>query len=233
MKKISRRLQDVFQLCHQKTSSRRLDQGEYVRFSHTSSEDIFNMSWSRPIHSSWSYVFKTSSRRFNDVFKTFLRRLQDILQKCLQDIFKTSSRRFKDDFKTSSRRLTNTSLRYLQDVLQRCLQDIFKTYHQAKLFVSTRLRDVFSMFSDFLRRTARTGCLQKDLPRSHFSEIYGQCTEFARVIKICQVLVFHWTTSFSGRTSTKEFFLRFFNTTNTYKIYKIFEIYKNWTLHIK
>ena len=39
-------------------------------------------SWSRPIYLSWPYVFKTSSRRF-----------QDVLQKRLQDIFKTSSRR--------------------------------------------------------------------------------------------------------------------------------------------
>ena len=34
------------------SSSRRLDQGEYVRLSLTSSEDVFKMSWSRPIYSS-------------------------------------------------------------------------------------------------------------------------------------------------------------------------------------
>ena len=61
-------------------------------------------SWSRPIYSSWLYVFKTSSR-------------------CLQDVFKTSSRR-----------LAKTSSRHLQDVLQGCLQDVLKTYHQVKLF---------------------------------------------------------------------------------------------------
>ena len=32
----------------------------------------------------------------------------------------------------------------------------------------------------------------------HLREIYGQCTKFARVIKISQVLVFHFTTPFSG-----------------------------------
>ena len=61
------------------------------------------------------------------------------------------------------------------------------------------------------------GYLQKDLLRSHFCEIYGQCTKFAKVMKIYQVLVFHFTTPFSGflqreaylepgRTSTMESF---------------------------
>ena len=64
----SRRLQDVFKTSSRplqgvfKTSSRRLDQDEYVRLSLTSSEDVFKTSWSRPIYSSWPYVFKTSSR---------------------------------------------------------------------------------------------------------------------------------------------------------------------------
>ena len=52
-----------------KTSSRRLDQDEYVRLSLTSSEG----------------VFKTSSKCFQDVLKTSSRHLQDV--------FKTSSRR--------------------------------------------------------------------------------------------------------------------------------------------
>ena len=55
--------EDVF-----KTSSRRLEQDEYVCLSLTSTED----------------VFKTSSKR-----------LQDVLQKCLQDVLKTSSRHAK------------------------------------------------------------------------------------------------------------------------------------------
>ena len=58
-------LEDVF-----KTSSRRLDQDEYVCLSLTSSEDVFKTSWSRPIYSTWTSckkVFKTSSRRLQDV----------------------------------------------------------------------------------------------------------------------------------------------------------------------
>ena len=65
--------------------------------------------------------------RLQDVFKTSSKRLEDVLQKHLLDIFKTSSR-------------------HLQDVLQRCLQDVFKTYHHVKLFLLTSLWDVFNTF---------------------------------------------------------------------------------------
>ena len=64
--------------------------------------------------------------RLQDVFKTFSRRLQDVLQKRLQDIFKTSSRRFEDVFKTSSRRL------------EKRLQDIFKTSSRRLAKISSR-----------------------------------------------------------------------------------------------
>ena len=73
-----------------------------------------------------------------DVFMTFWRRLQDSLPEDLEDIFKTSSRHFEDFLKTCSR--------HLQNVLQRCLQDVFKTYHQLKLFLITRFREVFNTF---------------------------------------------------------------------------------------
>ena len=91
----------------------------------------------------------------------------------LQEVFKTFWRLLQDIFKTSFKNVFKTSSRHLQNLLQRYLQDVFKTYYQ--------VRD-----------------LQKDLPRSHFWEIYGQCTKFARVIKISQVLVFHFTITFSG-----------------------------------
>ena len=112
-----------------KTSSRRLDQDKYVRFTLASSEDIFIFKtfWSRPIYSSWPYVFKMSSRCFESVFKTSSRRLEN----CLQDISKTFSRRFEFVFKTS-------------------FKDIFKTYHQVKLFLLTRL---WEAFNTFLRRS--------------------------------------------------------------------------------
>ena len=77
-----RRLEGVFCLRLQTTSSRRL-QGVLIK------TNIFALlirlqktSSSRPTYSSWSYVFKTSSRRFQDVFKT-----------SCKNVFKTSSRR--------------------------------------------------------------------------------------------------------------------------------------------
>ena len=84
-------------------------------------EDVFRFrlqktSWSRPIYSSWLYVFKTSSRRFQDVFKTFRRRLQNV--------FKTSSRRLQD-------LLEDVKLlrwRPVEDVFKTCLEDVLKTF---------------------------------------------------------------------------------------------------------
>ena len=117
---------------------RRLDQEEFVRFSLTSSED----------------VFKTSSRRLSQEQyvrpgHTFSRRLQDVLPRCLQDVYKTSSRR-----------LAKTSSRYLQDVLKtswRYLQDVFKTYYQVKGFLVTELQEIFETYSKrFWDLTAKT-----------------------------------------------------------------------------
>ena len=92
---------------------RRLDQDEYVCLSLRSSEDVFKTSWTRPIYSSWLYVFKTSCQ---DVFKTFWRRLQNVFKtswktssRHLQDVFKTFWRRLQNIFKTSSRRLQDVS----------------------------------------------------------------------------------------------------------------------------
>ena len=117
------------------------------RLSSLSSEDVLiktNMfalalrlqktSWSRPIYSSWPYVFKTFSRR-----------LQDVLPRRLQDVFKTSSnvlpRRLQRVFKTSWRRLQNVF-----KTSSRCLQDVFKTYWR-------RLQEVFKTSS---RRLAKS-----------------------------------------------------------------------------
>ena len=93
-----RRLQDVLIKTNifailirlQKTSSRRLDQDQYIPLGHT------------------------FSRHFQDIFKTSSRHLQDILLRPFQDVFKTSSRRLL--VKTSSRRLAKMSSRPVQDV---------------------------------------------------------------------------------------------------------------------
>ena len=46
------------------------------------------------------------------------------------------------------------------------------------------------------------GYLWKDLPKSHFWEIYGQCTKVARVTNVSQILVSRITSPFSGCLQT-------------------------------
>ena len=126
-------------------------------------------------------VFKTSwSRRIYSPYSyVFRRRLQEVLQKSLQDIFKKSLRRLQ------------TSLRHLPKMLSRRFQDISSSEN---VLVNKSLRR-----SQHVSKTCpKDVYLQKDLPRSHFWEMYGQCTKFTRVMKISQVLVFHFTTLFSG-----------------------------------
>ena len=119
------------------------------------------MSWSRPKYLSWLYVFKTSSRRFQDFFKVFKTSYKSVFKTSSRRLIsrrlnKTSSRRLQKVFKTSCKNIFKTDVlktSHLQDVLQRYLQGDYKTYHQVKLFLLTRLRDVINTF---LRRTAKT-----------------------------------------------------------------------------
>ena len=97
---------------------RRLHQDEYIRLTHTSSEDV---------------LIKTNILvlviRLQDVFKTFSRRLQDVLQKRFQDIFKTSC---KDVFKTYHQ---------IKLFLLTHLQDVFNTFlrRTAKMVIYRRI----------------------------------------------------------------------------------------------
>ena len=88
-----RRLEDVFRLRLQKTSSRRLQEVLIKTNMFALALRLQKTSWSRPIYLPWSSrplqdVFKTSSKRLQGVFKTSSRHLQDILQRYLQDVFK-------------------------------------------------------------------------------------------------------------------------------------------------
>ena len=96
-------------------------------------------SWPRPIYSSWSYVFKTVSRR-----------LANMSSKHLQDVFKTSC---KNVFKTSSRRLAKTSSRHLQDVFKMSCKDVFKTCSRCIIELIWCPWDVFKTF---LKRSPKT-----------------------------------------------------------------------------
>ena len=89
-------------------------------------------------------------KRLQDISKTFWR--------CLEGNLKTSSnvlpKHLEDIFKTSWKRIAKMSSRHLQDV--------FKTYHQVKLFLSTRLQDVFEMYSIRFWDVLEEYYLQKD-----------------------------------------------------------------------
>ena len=104
-----------------KTSSRRLDQDEYVHLNLS----LQKTSSRRLGQNQYIHLVHTSSRRLQDVFKTSSRHLQDVLPRCLQDVFKTSSRR-----------LAKTYSRHLQDVFKtfwKCLQDILKTFSKCTI----------------------------------------------------------------------------------------------------
>ena len=75
-----------------KTSSRRLDEDEYILINHTSSrrlQDVLVKTNIFILSIRLQDVFKTFSRRLQDIFKTSSKRLQDVSQIRLEDIFKT------------------------------------------------------------------------------------------------------------------------------------------------
>ena len=157
----------------QKMSSRRLDQHQYIR----------------PGHMSSGLLQDVLLRSFQGIFKTSSRGLAKMLSRYLLDVCKTFRIRLQDVFKTSSKCLEDVLQKHFQVIFKTSCKDVFKTFlqtcHQVKLFL-------------FLFKTYSTHCkdgyLQKDLSRSHSWEMYGQSTKLARVIKISQVLVFHFTT---------------------------------------
>ena len=155
-----------------------------------------------------SYVFVVTRRLQDVMIKTnifaLLIRLQKTSSRCLdQDqhirLGHTSSRRLQYVLRKRIKDVFKTSLKHLQDVLlrrqdiktsSRHFQDVFKTYYQVKLFLVTQFQDVFEMYSKrswdvLLGRLSAGG-----LTRSNFT-LYGQCTNFPRVVKVSQVLVFH------------------------------------------
>ena len=129
-----------------------------------------------------------------DVFLTSWRRLDQDENICLghtpliqlQDVFKTSSTHLQNFFaKTSCQDVLKTTSKRLQDALQRCLQDIFKTFSRRIIKLNCFSSPVFKTSSRRIQYVFETNCedeyLQRDLPRLHFWEIYGQGTKSPRV----------------------------------------------------
>ena len=100
----------------------------------SSSEDVFNTSSRCLDQDEYIRLVHTSSRRLQDVLP---RRFYDVLQKYLQDIFKISSRRLYYILQSYLQGIFETFSRHLQDVFKRyyqvklllliLLQYIFKT----------------------------------------------------------------------------------------------------------
>ena len=151
--------EDVFKTSWRRlssSSSRRLDQDEYIHLSNTSSRRLQDV------------LVKTNifvlAIRLQDVFKTFSRRLQDIFKTFSKRLAKTSSRRFA---KTFSRRLQDvfkTPSRPLAKIFSRCFQDVLLI----KLFLLTSLREVLE------RRLSTGGFAYVTLLRHLWSE-YNIC----------------------------------------------------------
>ena len=108
------------------------------------------------INKSWRRLMFSSSE---DVFITSSRYLH-------QDEY--ISKRFQDVLKTLSRRLAKASSRCLAKRSSRHLQDVFKMYHQVSI------KYVFETYCE-------DDYVQKDLPESHFWNIYDQGVKFSRM----------------------------------------------------
>ena len=101
------------------SSSRRLGQDQYIRLEHTSWRRLQDVLKKR-----LQGIFKRSPRRFEDVFRTSSRHLQDVLPRRLQyvfkmsckNVFKISARCLQEVLKTFSRRLGKISSRRFQDI---------------------------------------------------------------------------------------------------------------------
>ena len=76
-----------------KTSSRRLDEDEYIPINHTSSEDVFKTSSRRLGQDQYIRPVHTSSRRFQDAFKTSCK---NVFKTSRKYVLKTFSRLFED-----------------------------------------------------------------------------------------------------------------------------------------
>ena len=92
-----------------KTSTRRLDQDEYIGLTHPFSEDVFLIKIIIIVLIiRLQDVFKTSSRR---LAKSFSRSFQNVFKTPCNNVFRTSSRRLQDVYKIHSRRLEIMSSR--------------------------------------------------------------------------------------------------------------------------
>ena len=133
-----------------KTSSRWLDQEEYIRLSHSSSEVV--------LVKTNIFVLAICFQEFllrclPDVLKTSSRHLQDVLERCLQDVFKTYYK-VKLFLLTSLRVVFDMFLRHtVKTVISR--SDFWENYGQCTKFARVKKVLVFPFPTPF------SGCLQR------------------------------------------------------------------------
>ena len=140
----------------------------------------------------WNSIVHISSippniRLDEDILKTsfvfvFKRLYQDehihLSHTSSEDVFKTSWSRplyssWPYVFKTSWSRPINSSWPYVFKTFSRRLQNVFKLSSRPLAKTSSK------RILHFSKAYCKDADLQKDLPRSHFWDIYGQCTKFA------------------------------------------------------
>ena len=147
-------------------------------------QDVFKTSWSRPICSSCSYIFKNSSIHF-----------QDVLTRHLHDIFKKFSRRL---VKTSSKHLWGVSKmfwrtlqgvfkmfsRHIQDIFKTSCKDVFKMFSRPIIKLNCSCEHVFETYFTYFWDELHRRLSTENLVRSHVWKTYGQWKKFARVISV-------------------------------------------------
>ena len=123
-------------------------------------------------------VFKTSSRRFQEVFA---RILPNMFSRCLQNIFKTS---LQDVFKIFSRRFLDVFLKIfskrLQDILQTRLEYVLKTSwrrlgRQKFVELKTSSRCLQGVFNTSSPRPMFAGFILANDKKSELKNIWQNC----------------------------------------------------------
>ena len=121
-------------------------------------QGVLKTSWSRRIYSSWSYILKTPSRRFQDLLKTSSRRLAKMSSKHLQDVLKTFWRRLE-------RRVQLVFETYWEDgYLHKALPrwHFWEIYGQGTIFPIANSLDIPKLLKQFfLKNNLRSDCFCK------------------------------------------------------------------------
>ena len=146
-----------------KTSSRHLDQDEYIRLGHTSSKDVFQTFSRRLDQDEHIHLSQTSLRRLQDLSKTPSKRLAKMSSGHLEDVFKMShqvklslSTRLQEVIKTFSRQIQNVFEKYCENnYLQKDLPRLhfWEIHGQGTNFLRVNFLDIPKLLENFFKNT--------------------------------------------------------------------------------